>query len=471
MSLIVARKKRSALYLSIAGLVVMAAAVMAISARDPDGAPFRVGMVVVTVGAAMFLPWYQLVPAVILIWFLPDATRSLLSGKALFNFNMLLELPGLMGLAAFGTFVRESLGQLEREMLMVGADLDSTSGLDPKSGVLQEARLLPDLSAELARSRRFGRSFAFVLAGIDDMRQRFDYRDEESWDSSLKATAELLRGTRNNVDRVYQVGTSGYALLLPESGEKDVKGLVRRLRRTAHKAKPSEGQAGGPFALHYGATFYPACATSTDDLMRRAEIAMRIAEKSPDHLKIDTAAAPEMAPVESLRRRYDAEDTDAEGPSEAEVQLKLEPQGRKLHVLSAADNDALEGSNEPTGETGASVEPAAIDGAEPELAPVIAFGARSVAEEATQPPETTATEALQAEPDVAEAAEPVVPGQSVTNAEPVSASVTAADTSEGQAPETEAELGPASFDDDIAGLLAHLDETLEMIRTMKSTAA
>src|SRR5512146_2597838 len=109
MSLIVARKKRSALYLCILGVVIMVAAVMAISARDPGGVSLRVGMVMVTVGAAMFLPWYQLVPAIILTWFLPDTARSLFGGKALFNLNMILELPGLLGVGAFATFARESL--------------------------------------------------------------------------------------------------------------------------------------------------------------------------------------------------------------------------------------------------------------------------------------------------------------------------------------------------------------------------
>ncbi len=509
MSLIVARRKRTALYLSIIGVAIMVAAVMAISASDPGGVSLRIGMVMVTVGAAMFLPWYQLVPAIILTWFLPDTGRSLVGSKALFNFDMMLELPCLLGLGAFATFARESLSQLEQEMVMVGGDRDATSGLDLKTGVFQESRLGPDLSAELARSRRFGRSFAFVLVGIDDMRQRFDYRDEESWDASLKATADLLRGTRNNVDRVYQYGTSGYALLLPESGERDVKGLVRRLRRTARKAKPSEGEAGGPFAVHYGATFFPACATSTEDLMRRAEIAMRIAEKSPDHLKIDTAAAPEMAPGETLRRNV-AEEPDAAEVSEAATRLNLEPQARQLHILSETDGDALEGMDEAALEAGVAPEPVSVEEsapvapmtvapvaetpvaeaetpavvateapqpveaeqpepsiwdeveAEPALAPVIAFEPRVAAEPASEPATAEQPQPV-AEPVMAEASEP----------EPVAVAVQApVMVASVESPEAKPEAEtPASFDDEIAGLLAHLDETLDMIRTMKSTAA
>jgi GGDEF domain-containing protein len=497
MSLIVARRKRTALYLSIVGLVVMVAAVSAISARDPSGVTLRIGMVMVTVGAAMFLPWYQLLPAVILTWFAPNLARGIVEDYKLFNLNMILELPGLLGLGAFATFARESLRLLEQEMLLVGSDRDIVSGMDPKTGVYKENRLRPDLEAELARSRRFGRTFALVLVGIDAMRQRFDYRNDESWDASLSATAELLRGTRNNVDRVYTFGTSSYALLLPESGEKDVKGLVGRLRRTARKAKPSEGEPGGPFPVHYGATFFPACATSSDDLLRRAEIAMRIAEKSPDHLKLDTAAAPEMAPVESLRRRYAEED---EMPlSEAATALNLEPQARQLHVLATGDSgegdegelsmlaEAAEPSREPEFEpeeatppqletvspiaTRASVyeqpqpepvsqqpeqtphlEPEPVTLPEPELAPVIAFESRLAAE----PPalsEPVTSQAMQSE---SAAAAPV-------ELEPV--------LSEAAQPQPTTAAEPASLDEDITDLLAHLDQTLDMIRTMRTPAA
>jgi GGDEF domain-containing protein len=155
---------------------------------------------------------------------------------------------------------------------------------------------------ELSRSRRFGRTFALVLVGIDEMRQRFDYRDETVWQASFSTTAELLRGTRNNVDRVYRYGTAAFALILPESEPKDVNGLARRLRREARNAKPKEGEPGGPLPVHFGATFFPTCATTVDDLIRRAEIALRIADGNPSRVQMDGAEAPEMPPVESLRQ-------------------------------------------------------------------------------------------------------------------------------------------------------------------------
>jgi hypothetical protein len=186
--------------------------------------------------------------------------------------------------------------------------------------------------------------------------------------------------------------------------------------------------------------------------------------------------------------------------SEAATALNLEPQARQLHVLAAGDGgegdegelsmlaEAAEPSHEPEFEpeeatppqfetvspiaTSASVyepqpepvsgqpeqtpnvesepEPATLPG--PEIAPVIAFESRLAAE----PPalsEPVTSQAMQSE---SAAAAPV-------ELEPV--------LSEAAQPQTSTPAEPASLDEDITDLLAHLDQTLDMIRTMRTPAA
>src|SRR5688572_18802099 len=101
MSIVVARKKRTALYLSICGLLAMVTAVSAVSARDPSGVTLRVGMIMMTVGAAMWLPWRALIPTVFAVWLAPNYVRCLIQDETLFSLNMMMELPGLIGLAFF----------------------------------------------------------------------------------------------------------------------------------------------------------------------------------------------------------------------------------------------------------------------------------------------------------------------------------------------------------------------------------
>jgi diguanylate cyclase (GGDEF)-like protein len=299
MSIAVARHKRNALYYCIAGLVLMAAAVMAVSARDGSGVGLRAGMVMLTAGAAFLLPWQYVVPAAIAIWLGPNYIRSL-SGDALFNTNMLLELPGVLGVAAFSIAIRSAVRRLEEENLAIGSGGDGV--LDAATGLYEERSIRPALQAELTRSHRFQRPFAFVLVGIDEKHERFGFRDDAEWQASYHATAALLRRTRNHIDRVFKHGPSGFALILPESGEKEVTGLVRRLRKIATNTRPREGQPGGPLPIAFGSTFFPAAASSVEDLIRRAEIALRVATKNSTRLQLDGAEAPAMAAPQTLRQ-------------------------------------------------------------------------------------------------------------------------------------------------------------------------
>jgi diguanylate cyclase (GGDEF)-like protein len=479
LSVIVARRKRAALYVSIAGLMFMVAAMSTISARDPDGTTVRIGMVLLVVGAAMWLPWQTLLPSAIAIWLLPNLGRNLVNDYQLFDLNMMLELPALLGLAAVASVARISLSDLEQENLKLGMRAE-TVGVDPVTGVFEETQLRPSIETELSRSRRFGRGFALVLIGIDEMRQRFDYRDEEIWQASFAATAELLRGTRNNVDRVYRYGPAGFALILPESGPKEVTGLVHRLRRVARKAKPAESEPGGPLPAHYGATFYPTCATATDDLMRRAGIALRIADNNASRMQLDGAEAPEMPPVETLRQpelpEVVAMPAVESGGSVSPVLRVLEPSTAQIEPYSetagtSASEEALPNKPEPI--LTSAQDELTVDSTTAEPATPQPLFATSTQEETQVQAGSKAKESSRAEVFAYRAPEPAVgvynesweteaPLSVIRRPKPAPRLVAVGgDTSRPQ----------ESVDEVISNALKQLDDTLELIRSLKQRSA
>jgi GGDEF domain-containing protein len=288
--------KRTMLYLSVAGLAVMVAAVTAISSLDPSGTSPRIVMIGLTTAAGLWLPWRRLATIVLLVWLAPNLARTFVEDVSFVNANMALELPGLAGIAFFASMIQRTLSDDEISSQNPLAALGET-------GIFPERQLRPFLEVEIARSRRFQRSFSLVLVGIDARRQKFDFRNNATWKASLLATANLLKQTRKNVDRVFHYsGAATFAIILPESAEKDIPGLVRRLRRLARAWDPPEGEPGGPLPAHFGATFFPECATSIDDMLRRAEVALRLAAVSTTRYQIDGAEAPELPPAETLRR-------------------------------------------------------------------------------------------------------------------------------------------------------------------------
>ena len=472
MSLITARKKRTTLYLSLAGLMVMVAAVSAISARDPSGVSLRVGMIMVTVGAALSLQWRQLIPAVVLAWLVPNLARTFIDDVTLLNLNMALELPGLAGVAFFTASARAALKDLEQENLLVGAGTADLAGLNPTTGIFDENQLRPTLESELARSRRFGRTFSLVLVGIDEMRQKFDYRDEAVWRSSLDATAALLRQTRNKVDRVYHFKEDGFAIILPESTEKDIPGLVKRLRHLAREMNPAEGETGGPLPVHFGATFFPDCATTVDDLMRRAEVALRLASNYTTRYQLDSAEAPEMPPVESLRREGSpsvaASVPITESPPPPAVNNPVaaaivgEAYAERTREAQAVAEPVLEASTlAPEAEH---IEQPVAVSEEPEL--VIAALVHEDNYEVERP-------ALVMEQAGVESVTETPFPPEYEPAEALLASVVASPRAEMASlpPETMQMASAADVEDDFEALLKQMDETLKLIKSVRSQAA
>jgi diguanylate cyclase (GGDEF)-like protein len=444
MSLILARKKRANLYLGIAGLLVMVAAVSAISARDPSGASLRVGMVMVTVGAGLTLPWRQLIPAVVLAWIGPNLGRSLVEDTALLNLNLALEFLGLSAIACFTTLAQQALRGLEEESAFVGAGGGDIAGLNVETGIFYANQLRPALQAELARARRFRRTFSLVLVDIDEMRQKFDYRDEISWKSSLGATTRVLRETRHNVDRVFHYRDNGFAMIHPEASENDIVGLVKRLRRIARSMKPTEGEPGGPIPVHFGATFFPDCATTVDDLLVRAEVALRIAAGNSTRYQLDSAEASGLPPLESMRRDRGEGEVIGDAPV---VSVTPEPPSVSDPVVAtvAGGTDVaraletgfpwadLDGPGEAS-----SLSADGLDG-QPEPAPVVP------------------TQAIEIKTDAAAEPEP----------RPATTVATETPTPQADSETPEQVAGP----EDLESLLAQMDETLEMIRSARSRAA
>ncbi len=418
-------RNRFWLYVSIGALLLLAGAVSAISVRDPDGWILRIGMVLMTVGLAFWLPLPAVILAIPMVWLGPNAIRANISGDEIFRTETLLELPGLIGLALATTLTRRQLNVIEEERDAMTAFVGLQSEIDEDTGVYQERLLRESVERELVRSRRFGREFALMLADIDPLRVKFDYRHEEEWAAGLQATAGVLLNTRLHIDRVYRYGEHGFALLLPETGQKDVTGLVRRLGRSSKRATPPEGEPGGPLPLHFGVTFFPQCATTVDDLLRRAEVAVRLAEKNPSRLQVDGAEAPLMPAPESMRNTDDDE-------------------------LAATLAENWLGAEAPDEEV------AHISGLPSSTAPMIAAQAQPDSGEWFTPPNLVSL------PEWAGSRQ--------------AAAATGHQGAAGEAPPTSAAGAkrPAaivSLEPSVSDLLTRLDETLALIRSMKNDAS
>ena len=75
----------------------------------------------------------------------------------------------------------------------------------------------------------------------------------------------------------------------------------------------------------FGATFFPTSASTIDDLLRRAEIALKVSAKNWTRLQIDGAAAPAMPSPETLRRGNEEDPTQSQPFSPALIEDLVNP--------------------------------------------------------------------------------------------------------------------------------------------------
>jgi diguanylate cyclase (GGDEF)-like protein len=423
-------KTRAWFFAGLAATLVSVAAVASLSASDPDGWALRFGMILMTIGAALWMPLPALVLVVPGIWLGPTGIRSQAGDHVAFTTASILELPGLLAIAGSMLFVRRQVRLMEEETQR-NAFIGLSSELDEATGVYQERLLADSIERELVRSRRFGREFGLMLASVDPLRAKFDYREEQKWDAAIKATAMVLLNTRTHIDRVYLYGDRGFALLLPETGQKDITGLLRRLARAARRAEPPEGEPGGPLPLDFGVTFFPQCATTVEDLLRRAEVAVRIAEKNPNRVQIDGAEAPDL-PAPELSRK------DEEEEEERQVETLA---GQWLGAEAPEEESA--GGWVATAPPQSVAEPGGVEALEP--------AARTVHDQA----EAVAAETWQATEGEPESQAATAPARAIVAEQVV--------IPEGVAPRVDPELAAS-----VSDMLKRMDETLALIRRVKA---
>ena len=265
----------------------------ALSARDPGGQWLRVVLVAAALTLAVALPQQFLAPGTLLVWLVASLLRNAVSGYAIVSFSSVAELSGLAALALSGSLLRNHLQRLEESAAQV---------FDDETGTENDRLLRATLEREIARSRRFGHQFSLMMVGLDERRLRFDRRGDQDWRVAFQTTASLLRSSRANIDRIFRHGQRTFALILPETGPSEVTGMIRRLNRLARAFSPSDHEPEGPTPINFGVTFYHQAAITAVDLIRRAEVALRLAEKSPSRVRYDGAEAPDLPAPDSLRR-------------------------------------------------------------------------------------------------------------------------------------------------------------------------
>jgi diguanylate cyclase (GGDEF)-like protein len=158
---------------------------------------------------------------------------------------------------------------------------------DSLTGLANHRRLLEAIENEIQRSRRTRRSFAVLLFDLDDLKKINDKYGHLTGSAAIKRLGVVLRNGSRAIDTAARYGGDEFALVLPESGE-------REAERTATRICDQLAQDGQePFiSVSVGQAVYPADGTTIEQLLGAADLALyRMKGRGAGKLRLTHVAA------------------------------------------------------------------------------------------------------------------------------------------------------------------------------------
>jgi diguanylate cyclase (GGDEF)-like protein len=136
------------------------------------------------------------------------------------------------------------------------------------------------LEGEVARAKRYSRTFGLVFADLDDFKQLNDRYGHSTGDEALVAFAGVLREALRKPDDAFRIGGDEFALLLAEASDDDARQVVTRVEALLKQM----ATGGEPWLAELSASFgCAACPEDADDpqtLFRLADEAQYDAKRN-----------------------------------------------------------------------------------------------------------------------------------------------------------------------------------------------
>jgi diguanylate cyclase (GGDEF)-like protein len=187
---------------------------------------------------------------------------------------------GAVALLAGGTLAI-SLWTLRREHeLLVRREADALrmAELDDLTGLGNYRMFMRQLTAEVARSRRYEDPFSLVLLDLDGFKGINDELGHLAGDDALRLVAVALRDALREEDVCCRQGGDEFAVIAVRAGEEEARELAERLTQ-AIEAIPFGADGEQRLGASVGWATFGMPARSVDELILRADAALRQAKR------------------------------------------------------------------------------------------------------------------------------------------------------------------------------------------------
>jgi diguanylate cyclase (GGDEF)-like protein len=156
---------------------------------------------------------------------------------------------------------------------------------DPLTRLLNRRAFVQRLDGEVARARRYGRSFGLVIADLDAFKQLNDRYGHPAGDEALVVFASVLAESLRKPDDAFRIGGDEFALLLAEATEDDARFVVGRVQTLLEQLDAGAKPWLGDLSASFGCAACPDDADDAQTLFRLADEALYAAKRSGTALR------------------------------------------------------------------------------------------------------------------------------------------------------------------------------------------
>ncbi len=265
-----------------------------------------VGMVLVPVSVALFMPWPARVHALwfaweagILIVYQSTALGAAITPERWQVFGLMFAISGAVSLAGCALLERGRRDSIDKRLAMIAlrarshsaeravrrlnTELATTARSDSLTGLGNRMRLDEDLAATAEAAQRYGRPYAIAIFDLDDFKAINDVYGHAAGDEALRRIGALIRSGCRGTDRAYRFGGEEFVVLMPEQSIAGAHVAAERIRAAVERAgipSPSPKSAGRLTISAGVAAVEASDMVAPDDLLSLADAALYAAKRA-----------------------------------------------------------------------------------------------------------------------------------------------------------------------------------------------
>tara|TARA_R110000868_G_scaffold114070_2_gene306021 strand:- start:233 stop:1174 length:942 start_codon:yes stop_codon:yes gene_type:complete len=172
--------------------------------------------------------------------------------------------------------LREYAMRLEQ----LNEELERLATTDALTSAYNRRYFMSKLDEEVKRVRRYKRPSSLMMIDVDHFKKINDTFGHDVGDHVLIALVKLLEDKVRQLDTVARIGGEEFAILMPETSEKDALILVNRLLDAARAAAITVADDTVRFTISVGCTEFDADTVDGEGILKMADMALYDAKRS-----------------------------------------------------------------------------------------------------------------------------------------------------------------------------------------------